>query len=179
MRKIFFGLTISFLLVGSSSAETLLEQYGPLFKKWSTGPIHADCPAPNLKSNKKAWQYRTTIKDYLAGKTSFLAKGESAHFASHYQVLIAGLTGGSLLFIQDCLNQKIYFVDQLVLSLSFHKDSGLMILNPPDKEETLESYKPSMYGPPRAFVWKNNRLKELADDSVRDALIKKWPSLKE
>ncbi|MDI1226246.1 MAG: hypothetical protein PSY14_00980 [bacterium] len=132
MRRFAFALLLMFFC-GSAAAERndLAEYKGDLTLSFHGLPQFADFPAEaaphhrakdvDFKGNKRAWQYRTTLRSALAGE---------ADFNGHYAVAIAGCgTGCQLNWIIDLESGKIIWHGQTEMGVAYRADSSLFIPN--------------------------------------------------
>lgn len=94
-------------------------------------PVFADYPAEaaprhrakdvDFKGNKRAWQYRTTLRTALAGEPDF---------NGHYVFAIAGCgTGCQLNWIVDVETGRIVWHGQTEMGVAYRADSSLFIPN--------------------------------------------------
>lgn len=118
---------------GSAAAERneIAGYNGDLTLAFSGLPGFADFPpeaAPRkrateieFKGNKRAWQYRTTLRNALSGEPDF---------NGHYAFAIAGCgTGCQLNWIIDLENGRIVWHGQTEMGVAYRPDSSLFIPN--------------------------------------------------
>ena len=130
------ALLLMFLCGGAAAERNDIAEYkGDLTLSFSGLPQFADFPAEaapgkratdiDFKGNKRAWQYRTTLRTALAGDPDF---------NGHYSFAIAGCgTGCQLNWIIDLENGKVVWHGQTEMGVAYRADSSLFI---PDLFET-------------------------------------------
>lgn len=127
------ALLLMMLVSGSAAAERndLAGYKGELTLSFHGLPQFADFPAEHaprnrakdvdFRGNKRAWQYRTTLRTALAGEPDF---------NGHYAFAIAGCgTGCQLNWIIDLENGKVVWHGQTEMGIAYRPGSSLFIPN--------------------------------------------------
>lgn len=126
------ALLLMFFYGSAAAAQNDLSAYdGALTLSFSGLPVFADYPAEaapqkrakdvDFKGNKRAWQYRTTLRTALSGEPDF---------NGHYAFAIAGCgTGCQLNWIIDLETGKVVWHGQTEMGVAYRPDSSLFIPN--------------------------------------------------
>lgn len=126
------ALLIMFFCGSAAAERNDLDGYkGGLTLSFSGLPVFAGFPAEgapakratevDFKGNKRAWQYRTTLRTALAGEPDF---------NGHYAMAIAGCgTGCQLNWIIDLETGRIVWHGQTEMGVAYRADSSLFIPN--------------------------------------------------
>ena len=158
---LYFLLMWSFLPLNLAHAEkTLLAHYEEVM---SANPpkeeLMHSCVTPDLKSNRHAYQFRTTLM------AKFRERKPQADFCARYFLFNQPTSGGAQLYLADCKTGRVQALNSGIASFSPLRkvDSCVFIENAPGTAETQENFNHSAYGPPRMYQWKSRKVIQLKD----------------